>query len=378
MALPTLPCSNATTNASTSAKGRLIPPPSPTGYALSNVPLIPPASTDPVAPPTDLVPPTGAVDVGSVVEGRVDPIAADLPDTNTVVNRSAPPENDMIARWRLERDQSREELGTVSLASEMTQSHAENDFAPELPADLLDAEKAGQPVRPPISVLAEKKAQRFEHHRPELLDQVGGLEEGPRVREETVQQMWDRWRRSLPNRKIVTAVVVMLCAVWWFWPRSSRGIYDRYVSIWEEWKTRRTDLKDQSGWEQFLRRTENELNVTVPYLAQHARASDREKQLLLFVGRDCLQKMLEQPRQIGSTREKQLQILFVVLREMYEPPADGKHTEAVLEISSPPRRKSGSNQATNDAAESGRVRPAKKDSPRSDALPEERSLERQP
>ncbi len=232
------------------------------------------------------------------------------------VSATAPPENDLIANWKSQRIQTKEELGLVSLAAEMT--HAENaeDLAPELPADLLDDE--AEPV--PIAVTNTKPATRSAVHRPAFLDQIAGLEAGPRVRVETSQEKWNRWRRSMPSWPIAVAVVLVLVMAWSYWPRSHRGIYARYVTIWEEWKTRRTDFKDKEGWEQFLKQTASELDDTVPWLEKNARASDREQLLLLWIGRDCFRKMLRQPRQIGSPEEKQLQILLTKVRELHDSP----------------------------------------------------------
>ena len=310
-----------------SVKGRLIPPPMPLVSAMS------------VSPPIHNEPPVAAVAETVAASREVKPfveLPTEPPNDEASEERSAPPEDDLISRWRKERDRSRDELGTVSLAAEMSQSPDVEDFAPELPADLLDDEADSEVLAPPpASSISETSTRRRTIDKPAFLDQIAGLEVGPRVPEEPLAKKWDRWRRSLPDLRIAAAVVVVAFAAWWwFWPRSSREIHDRYVAIWSEWKTRRTDLKDTTGWEQFLKRTEQELNATVPYLEKPAQASDRESQLLLFIGRDCLQEMLKQPRQIGSPIEKQLQTLFAALHDMREPPADGKHLEAVdLELS---------------------------------------------
>lgn len=306
-------------------KGRLIPPQMPFVTAISASPPISPESP--------------AAVVETVVESRAVKLLVDLPseppsDQASEI-RSAPPEDDLISRWRDERDRSREELGMVSLAAEMTQSHDVEDFAPELAADLLDG-CPEVPAPSPASSISETRTRRSTIDKPAFLDQVARFENEPRVPEEPLAKKWDRWRRSLPDLRIAAAVFLVVIVAWWFWPRSSRGIHDRYVAIWSEWKTRRMDLKDTAGWEQFLKRTEKELNASVPYLEKQARASDRESQLLLFIGRDCLQKMLKQPRQIGSPREHQMQTLFAVLHDMHDPPANGKRLEAVIE---PPHRK---------------------------------------
>ena len=350
-----------------SVKGRLIPPPAPVMSALPN----PSEPVVAVAPPNEVDLPVVARPSIAPLVGK---IAVEPPSDEDQTTRSAPPEEDLISRWREERDRSREEMGTVSLAAEMTHSQDE-DFAPELPADLFGDEDSSPP---PVSVLTEQTTRRREIQRPAFLDQIPGLEDGPRPREEKLPQKWDRWRRSLPSRQIVASVIAVVFVLWWFWPQSSRGTYDRYVAIWNEWKTRRADLKDQSGWDQFLQRTEKELVATVPYLEKHARASDREKQLLLFVGRDCFQKMLKQPRQVDSPREKQLQILLAILHEFYEPSANGQSLEAVIASSGPPLKKSNSEKTDATIYSSG-TQPTQQESlpPRpqsSEALPDKKPL----
>ena len=143
------------------------------------------------------------------------------------------------------------------------------------------------------------------------------------MRPETARQKWDRWRRSLPSWPIPVAILLVLWMCWTYWPRSQRTIYNRYVAIWAQWQTRRTDFKDSEGWATFLKQTESELDGTVPWLEKHARANDREKLLLLWIGRDCFRKMLKRPREIGTPEEKQLRILLTNLREFYESPNGG-------------------------------------------------------
>lgn len=286
----------------------------------SKIKLIPPAR------PVDFEPSAMAVDgpvtvAISQMEVVVEPVSVSREVAPAVVlsigddstSGTAPPENDLIANWKSQRTPSKEELGLVSLAAEM--NPAEEDFAPESPADLLEDE--AEPT--PIVVTNRKPATHPVSKRPAFLDQIAGLEAGPRVRVETSQEKRDRWQRSLPSWPIAVAIVLVLFMAWSYWPRSQRGIYTRYVTIWKEWKTRRTDFKDKEGWEHFLKQTASELDDTVPWLEENARASDREQLLLLWIGRDCFRKMLKQPRQVGSPEEKQLQILLTKVRELQEP-----------------------------------------------------------
>ena len=289
-----------------SSKISLIPPVRPVGFEPSSMVVDGPVSVAASQPELVVEPITVSREVAPAVVPSIE-------DDSTLA--TAPPENDLIANWKSQRIQTKEELGLVSLAAEMTHAEIEEDLAPELPADLLDDE--AEPT--PIGVTNRKPASHPVSHRPAFLDQIAGLEDGPRVRVESSREKWDRWKRSLPSWPIAVAVVLVLFMAWSYWPRSQRGIYARYVSIWEEWKTRRTDFKDKEGWEHFLKQTASELDDTVPWLEKNARASDREQLMLLWIGRDCFRKMLKQPRQIGSPEEKQLQILLTKVRELHEP-----------------------------------------------------------
>lgn len=289
-----------------SSKISLIPPARPVGIEPSSMTVDGPVTVAASQPELVVEPVTVSREVAPAVVPSIE---------DDSMSGTAPPENDLIANWKSQRIQTKEELGLVSLAAEMTRSENVEDLASELPADLLDDES--EPA--PIAVPDRKRVSHPVSHRPAFLDQIAGLEDGPRVRVETSREKWDRWQRSLPNWPIAVAIVLVLFMAWSYWPRSHRGIYARYVTIWEEWKTRRTDFKDKEGWEHFLKQTTSELDDTVPWLEKNARASDREQLLLLWIGRDCFRKMLKQPRQMGSPEEKQLQILLTKVRELHEP-----------------------------------------------------------
>lgn len=247
-------------------------------------------------------------------------------------------ESELIKAWKMNRDRSKEDLGLESLADDLTHAEAVEDFAPELPSDLFGDEST-------VSAREEVPARttsRSSRQQPAFLDQVAGLEAGPRQPVETNRQKWDRWRRSLPSRPIAVALVVAFLAfvtAWWLWPRSQRAIYDRYVALWSEWKQRRGDLRDKAGWEQFLRHVDAELNDVVPWLQKNTRATDTEKKLLLFIGRDCLKKIRTHPRQQGLPQEKQLESLLAQARELYEPSAKVAPREAFIGAKSVPPKK---------------------------------------
>lgn len=323
----------------------VIAPPTSTKPSVSDKVVMPPPAVRPTSPPIsskiNLIPPTprlnpeslsvpatGPVTISSVPpEVAVEPVTAAREVASVVapqfeddsVSATAPPENDLIANWKSQRIQSQAELGLVSLAAEMTQAEAAEDFAPELPADLLDdTESSAASTKTHERPTKTRSASRPTNQRQAFLDQIPGLENGPRIPVETSKQKWNRWRRSLPTWPVAAVFVLALLAVWFYWPRSNRGFYDRYVAIWEEWKTRRSDFKDKEGWEKFLEHTKTELDDMVPWLEKNARATDREKLWLLWIGRDCFRRMLMQPRQSDSPEEKQLLFHLANLRQLYE------------------------------------------------------------
>ncbi|MFM9960199.1 MAG: hypothetical protein ACKV2Q_03125 [Planctomycetaceae bacterium] len=303
--------------------------PSPPANA-SKIILVPPARPEPppiaaaVEVAASAIAPPAVAEVTSASIENTSPTVSKIEEV--AVSVTAPPENDLIANWKSQRIQSQAELGLVSLAAEMTQAEDAEDFAPELPANLLDDTE-----QPASSTLSNTKtantktantssASRPTAQRQAFLDQIPGLENGPRQRVETSKQKWDRWRRSLPTWPVAAVLVLALLALWVSWPRSNRGFYDRYVAIWEEWKIRRGDFKDKEGWEHFLEHTKSELDDMVPWLEKRARSTDREKLWLLWIGRDCFRRMLMQPRQVGSPEEIQLQFHLANLRQLYESP----------------------------------------------------------
>lgn len=322
---PTESCSPAVDKDVAAAPAMPISVPSPTG-------LIPPApplrrrleseqAPEPSAAPTTTVAAVLPVaDVPAieplVVAAITDAPVFDVPVTVSPVSH----ESELIKAWKMNRSRSKEDLGMASLADDMMHAEAVEDLAPELPSDLFgDESTVSSSVAVPASTTSRSSLRQ-----PAFLDQVAGLEAGPRQPVETDRQRWDRWRRSLPSRPIAVVLVVALMAIvttWWLWPRSQRAIYDRYVALWSEWKQRRGDLRDKAGWERFLRHADAELDDIVPWLQKNTRATDTEKKLLLFIGRDCLKKIRMQPRQQGMTQEKQLESLLAQVRERYEPSA---------------------------------------------------------
>ncbi|HLQ45539.1 MAG TPA: hypothetical protein VK137_12460, partial [Planctomycetaceae bacterium] len=180
--------------------------------------------------------------------------------------------------------------------------------------------------------------------RPSLLSLIEPRPPAP----ETFAEKCRRWRRSLPTWPIGAVLVIVLLAAWWYWPRQQRGINHRFMTIWTELQSRRTDFKDKAGFDRFVADAQTEVNDLVPWLEKHASAKDREKQLLLYIGRDCLKPMLKKPREVGSAQEKQLEMLFNALEDFYDPlrpvklsPAPVGDKNAPTEVADPEKAASG-------------------------------------
>ncbi len=132
----------------------------------------------------------------------------------------------------------------------------------------------------------------------------------------------NRWRQRWLAVSVATAAVaLMLLVTWWLWPRQRFDLYSDYVAIHKEWQQRREKTQDQAGWREFVVRAKAQLNESVPELEQTAIPGQRDKSLLLYVGRD-LQEILDQPHGFESPHQERLDYFVEQLRELYAPPAD--------------------------------------------------------
>ncbi len=240
--------------------------------------------------------------------------AFDEPET-----QPATQEEDLVAQWKAERKQrsKRREDNPIArqIAREVDDSELEpipDIFADEAVAEVL---KPVSPSEPKVTDVAAPLEQRSTIQRPSFLSQIAP--DRPAIPVESFTQKRDRWMRSLPSWPIMTAVILMMFSGWWFWPRSQRDTYDRFVVIWSELQHHRALPLDKSGMANFVERSESELNVIVQRLNKRASPKDHESSLLLKIGQDCLQPMLKRPRERDSLRERQLTICFRALAEIY-------------------------------------------------------------
>lgn len=112
------------------------------------------------------------------------------------------------------------------------------------------------------------------------------------------------------------ACCVMLVA-WMFWPKRETNIFASYEGLYREWHQHRSK-EAQGGWDEFATRAKQELETSIPWLEETARPGDRERNLLLYVGRD-LKDIVSNPRGYESPHRERLEEFMSQLREIHSP-----------------------------------------------------------
>jgi len=113
-------------------------------------------------------------------------------------------------------------------------------------------------------------------------------------------------------------VAFVLCLVWWLLPGPERDIYADYLAIYQELQDRQSNPDGLAGWSEFVNRSRARIDEANPWLEETAQLGDREKNLLLYAGRD-MQKMLEHSPDTTSAHQQRLDGFFEQLAEIYEP-----------------------------------------------------------
>lgn len=243
---------------------------------------------------------------------------ADIPSSSSttprIVSERSVAEEDLISQWKAARPPSTDEMGLVSLASEISDSSEKAIVAEPSTVEIPAVPIAPTTIGPP-------------HDVPKLAPVH------VRVRERT--------RSPAPTRGplfvwlIAPLVVIVLGAAIWFWPRTQKNIYQRYLSIWNELKDKRDRASANTDLEPFVTAAIVEVNQFVDSLTPRASSDKREEQLLLFVGRDCLLPILKEPRTKNSPAEKKLVVWLKTLDDFYAstnsslatPPTSGSENE---------------------------------------------------
>ena len=120
---------------------------------------------------------------------------------------------------------------------------------------------------------------------------------------ESWSETLDRWQRSLPDARAALVLLILPLGVWWFWPSSDAAIVATYRSMYLELLELREHPNDKSGMDEFLARSQLELDRVIPGLEKRASPNQPAVQWLLWMGRDCLRPMFKQPRRAETKPE---------------------------------------------------------------------------
>ncbi len=130
------------------------------------------------------------------------------------------------------------------------------------------------------------------------------------IRQESWEQTLARWKRSLPDWKVAVLLPLLPLAVWWLWPVSYGNVAASYHAMYNRLREIRDRPLDKSGMDEFVERSQAQLDTLLPRLKDRATSKDPDTQLLLWIGRDCLQPMLKSPRTRNTKHEAMLKKLL--------------------------------------------------------------------
>jgi hypothetical protein len=197
------------------------------------------------------------------------------------------------------------------------------------------ARVAAQPESPPVSATEEASVMETETSvpvtpPPPKITPVRRRTLAPGTWDETLS----RWRRSLPHPLTVLTLLLVPLGVWWFWPSSDTAIAETYSSMYAKLRSLRDRPGDKSGMEEFVTRSQAQLDELLPGLKRRATSKDPDSQLLLWIGRDCLQPMLKSPRTRNTKHELMLKKLLAQWNEAHHITPIESSAEAATELKS--------------------------------------------
>lgn len=115
---------------------------------------------------------------------------------------------------------------------------------------------------------------------------------------------------------IGTTLLGVLALIWAIWPSSEPNIYAQYRVLYEDLQ-RFHDGTANGKWDDFVQRTRETTAATIPWLEKNAKPGDRDKDLLLYVGRD-LQAAIELAPDAEFRHQARLDGFMSQLRESFE------------------------------------------------------------
>lgn len=136
---------------------------------------------------------------------------------------------------------------------------------------------------------------------------------------ETWEKTLDRWKRSLPSMWSALLLLILPLVAWWFWPSSDAAIAETYRTMYFELMELRERPNDKTGMEEFLARSQAQLDTLIPGLTKRASPNQPDVQWLLWMGRDCLRPMLKQPRQADTKPEQTFNKLMREWQRLHTP-----------------------------------------------------------
>ena len=122
--------------------------------------------------------------------------------------------------------------------------------------------------------------------------------------------------RLLRALSLAGAAAALLSFIWWLLPGPERDIYTDYLAIYKELRERKSNPNDQSGWNEFAAHSKTLIDDANPWLEETAMPGDRDRNLLLYAGRD-LRKLLEKSPDSESPHQQRLDGFFQQLEEIY-------------------------------------------------------------
>jgi|GEM_PF-1482466 len=132
-----------------------------------------------------------------------------------------------------------------------------------------------------------------------------------------------RTDRSLPSwikpALIGVAAASTLLLGWFFWPSSEPNIYAEYRAIYDELRRYRTGMGEVDNWSDFVKQARETMESKNSWLERTAKPGDRDKDLLLYVGRD-LQSALELAPDAKFQHQERLDGFMSQLHESFGKP----------------------------------------------------------